>query len=68
MSDFKTEWGVQSPWGCTPAESREVAEGVASNMREGGHDASIIWRGVTEWHHDMTDERAFQPVTEVSSS
>jgi hypothetical protein len=30
-------------------------------MRSGGHEASVIWRGVTEWHHEMNDELAMQP-------
>ncbi|AXH44420.1 hypothetical protein PP356_gp40 [Arthrobacter phage MargaretKali] len=62
MSDFKTEWGVLSPWGCNPSKSRETAEAVAANMRKAGHEASVVWRGVTEWHHTITDERAMQPV------
>jgi hypothetical protein len=68
MSDFATEWGVKSPWGCSAVESREVAEGVARNMREGGHAASIIWRGVTEWHHEINDELAMQPVKQRKES
>lgn len=62
MNEFKTEWGVNSPWGCSASESYQNAYVQVRNMREAGHEASIIWRGVTEWHHDITDERAMQPV------
>jgi len=66
MSDFKTEWGVKSPWGCDASKDRDAAELVAKNMRAAGLDATVIWRGVTEWHHTVTDELAMQPV-EVQS-
>lgn len=62
MSDFSTEWGVLSPWGANPSKSYSDAFSIVRNMREAGHDASIIWRGVTEWHHDISDELAMQPV------
>lgn len=62
MSNFKTQWGVKSTWGCSAAGSREDAAKQVENMLAAGHEASIIWRGVTEWHHDMTDEWAMQPV------
>jgi hypothetical protein len=62
VSDFSTEWGVKSPWGLDAAKDRDTAANIARNMRDAGHDASIIWRGVTEWHHDITDELAMQPV------
>lgn len=62
MSDFATEWGVKSPWGCHMAASRDAALTTAANMREAGHEASVIWRGVTEWHYTINDERAMRPV------
>ena len=60
--EFTTEWGVKSPWGLDSSKSLEIAENVAANMQEAGHEASVIWRGVTAWHHTITDERAMQPV------
>ncbi len=62
MSDFTTQWGVKSTWGCSAAGSYQEAVKQVVNMRAAGHEASIIWRGVTEWHHHMTDKRAMQPV------
>ena len=62
MSDFSTEWGVKSPWGFTIAASQKEAEAVVHNMRLGGHDASVVWRGVTAWHYTFNDELAMQPV------
>jgi hypothetical protein len=61
MSDFATEWGVKSPWGLDAAKDRDTAATIVANMRSGGHEASVIWRGVTEWHHEMNDELAMQP-------
>lgn len=62
MSEFATEWGVKSAWGCAASVNRETAATVVRNMKEAGHEASLIWRGVTAWHHDMNDELAMQPV------
>ena len=62
MSDFTTQWGVKSTWGCTALGSYQEAVKQVTNMRAAGHKASIIWRGVTEWHHNINDERAMQPV------
>lgn len=44
-----TEWGIRGPWGDNAAEDYEAARRGADNMRGCGHDASIIWRGVTQW-------------------
>jgi hypothetical protein len=63
MSDFVTEWGVKSPWGCNPATSQESAARIVHNMRDAGHEAAIVWRGVTDWHYTFNDELAMQPVT-----
>jgi hypothetical protein len=62
MSDFATEWGVLSPWGCNAAKDREAASIIAGNMQSAGHEASVVWRGVTAWHHEINDELAMQPV------
>ena len=51
-----TEWGVISPWGTHPASDREAATTTARNMRTAGHDARIVWRGVTNWLTDDADE------------
>lgn len=51
MSDFKTEWGVKSKWGLDASKDRETAESVVTNLRAAGHEACVIWRGVTEWHN-----------------
>lgn len=67
VPDFKTEWGVKSPWGCDASKDRETAESVAGNMRDAGHEATVVWRGVTEWHHTITDERAMHPVEEPAA-
>lgn len=61
MQEFGTEWGVSSPWGFSTATDRTEAAAVVRNMRAGGHNASIVWRGVTPWHHEINDERAMQP-------
>ena len=44
-----TEWGVKSPWGCNPSADGDTAETIVRNMREGGHGAHLVWRGVTKW-------------------
>lgn len=44
-----TEWGVRSPWGDGASTDCEAARVTVKNMREAGHEASVIWRGVTEW-------------------
>jgi hypothetical protein len=62
VSDFATEWGVKSPWGCDAVKDRAMAATIVANMRDGGHEASIVWRGVTEWHYSISDELAMQPV------
>jgi len=67
---FGTEWGVSSPWGFNPSDDYVAAAAVVRNMRAAGHDASIVWRGVTPWHYTINDEPAMQPVateTEVSA-
>lgn len=45
----RTEWGVESPWGRHPAEGREAADRITSNMRSAGHEARVIWRAVSDW-------------------
>jgi len=59
--EFSTEWGVKSPWGCERVASYEMAVTIAANMRTAGHEASIVWRGITPWHYEFSDERAMQP-------
>lgn len=58
---FHTEWGVDAPGlegvyavgrGKTTTERHAVARGVTSNMREAGHEAHVVWRGVTDWHKE----------------
>ena len=44
-----TEWGVASPWGTSSVESLETAGIIVTNMKEAGHTAAIVWRGVTPW-------------------
>jgi len=44
-----TEWGVRSPWGDDAAKDKDTADTIVKNMRSGGHDAEVIWRGVTPW-------------------
>ena len=44
-----TEWGTRTPWGDSATKDRETAEGIVKNMKSAGHDAEVIWRGVTAW-------------------
>lgn len=46
---MQTEWGVKDPWGTHAVERLDVAITIASNMRAAGHDARVVWRGVTDW-------------------
>lgn len=60
MTNFSTEWGVLSPWGCNAVDDRHQAESIVRNMRDAGHAASVVWRGVTQWHNEINDELAMQ--------
>lgn len=52
-----TEWGVKDPWGMHPvAEGFEKSRQMVKNMRQAGHQAQIIWRGVTRWMAFGSDE------------
>ena len=44
-----TEWGVASPWGTGSVEGLDTAMTIVANMKEAGHKASVVWRGVTPW-------------------
>jgi hypothetical protein len=46
---MKTQWGYECPWGRFSAEDRETAEMVVENMRSSGSEATLIWRGITDW-------------------
>lgn len=51
---MKTEFGVKSKYErdemyTTPTSSLESAETIVKNMTDAGIEASVIWRGVTEW-------------------
>lgn len=47
---MKTEWGVDSPFGGPGAVSDLAsAETMVKNMRKAGHEAKVVWRGVTDW-------------------
>lgn len=46
----KTEWGVRDKLGVRAAESDSAARTIVGNMRkEFDPEASVVWRGVTEW-------------------
>lgn len=46
----KTEWGVRDKLGVHAAESDSAARTIVGNMRkEFDPEASVVWRGVTEW-------------------
>lgn len=44
-----TEWGVRSKWGDSDVGSKEDAQKIVKNMKSAGHDAEVVWRGVTPW-------------------
>jgi hypothetical protein len=47
--DVKTEWGVHSPWGKDPSISQGSAQTMVKNLKFSGYEASVVWRGVTDW-------------------
>lgn len=56
LAEFHTEWGVDSSWGTDGIRGSETAHGtaleIASNIRSAGHEAHVVWRGVTGWHKE----------------
>lgn len=57
MSEYvTTEWGVNSPWGYHPSADHAAARLTASNMREAGHKATVVWRGVTHWQEEDNND------------
>lgn len=44
-----TQWGVRSPWGDDAAKDKDTAQTIVKNMKSAGHDAEVVWRGVTPW-------------------
>lgn len=47
-----TEWGVNSPWGFHPTADQAAARRTVHNMREAGHEATVVWRGITAWQEE----------------
>lgn len=60
LAGFRTEWGTTNPWGDHPIDNwsagktddHATAVSIVSNLREAGHGAHVIWRGVTDWHKE----------------
>ena len=60
-NEFATEWGVA--WslpeanGTDAAKSRAIAQRAVSNLKEAGHEARVVWRGITPWHNAIDDTK-----------
>ena len=60
-TEFATEWGVAwslpESHGTDALRDRQTAERMVKNMKSAGHEARIVWRGITPWHEAETDAK-----------
>jgi len=59
--EFTTEWGVA--WslpeanGTDAAKTRAVAQRTVDSMKAAGHEARVVWRGITPWYEASNDTK-----------